>query len=82
MGAWLKAELSPLIETLLSRESISSRGLLRAEPIRRLIDDHRNNRVDGTDKLLALLNLEIWSRIFIDGASPDEVTAGLQRSAG
>ena len=44
-----------------------SRGA-RARPVpcrrrsRALIADHEANRIDGTDRLLALLNLEIWSR--------------------
>ena len=49
--------------------------------IQQLIEDHRNNRVDGTDRLLSLLNLEIWSRIYIDGMSPEDVSADLSRNA-
>jgi asparagine synthase (glutamine-hydrolysing) len=43
-----------------------------------LIALHEANRVDGTDRLLALLNLEIWSRIYLDGRSPEDVTADLR----
>ena len=32
-------------------------------------ETHRANRFDGTDILLALMNLEIWSRIYLDGRS-------------
>jgi len=80
MGAWLKAELFPLVESLLSRESIEARGLLRYEPIRKLIDDHRANRIDGTDRLLALLNLEVWCRVFLDRLAPQDVADHLREA--
>jgi hypothetical protein len=32
--------------------------------------DHEANRIDGTDILLALMNLEIWSRIYLDRRDP------------
>jgi asparagine synthase (glutamine-hydrolysing) len=34
--------------------------------------------VDGTERLLTLLNLEIWSRMYLDGRSPDDVTTELK----
>jgi asparagine synthase (glutamine-hydrolysing) len=80
MGAWLKAELFPLVESLLSREAIEARGLLRHEPVRRLIEDHRANRVDGTDRLLALLNFELWCRIFLDRLAPQDVASQLREA--
>jgi asparagine synthase (glutamine-hydrolysing) len=46
--------------------------------VQRLIRDHDANRVDGTDRLLALMNLEIWSRIYLDAREPADVTAELQ----
>jgi len=80
MGAWLKAELLELLESALSRESIESRGFLRHAPIRRLIDDHRANRVDGTDRLLALLNFEIWCRVYLDGRASQDVSDQLKEA--
>jgi asparagine synthase (glutamine-hydrolysing) len=44
----------------------------------RLIADHEANRIDGTDVLLALLNLEIWSRIYLDRRDPADVTEELK----
>ena len=78
MGAWLKGALSEMLESALSRQSLESRGLLNAAPVAKLIEDHRANRIDGTDKLLALLNLEIWCRVYLDRRSPAEVADGLE----
>jgi asparagine synthase (glutamine-hydrolysing) len=78
MGAWLKGALSGMLESALSRESVESRGLLNYAPVARLISDHRSNRVDGTDKLLALLNLEVWCRVYLDGRTPNDVADELE----
>jgi asparagine synthase (glutamine-hydrolysing) len=80
MGAWLKGALSELLSSALSRESLEARGLLNAAPVARLIEDHRSNRIDGTDKLLALLNLEIWCRVYLDGRTSADVADELEEA--
>lgn len=78
MGAWLKNELAPLLGRLLAPDVIQRRGLFRQPVIDRLVADHQANRFDGTDVLLALLNLEIWSRIYLDHRDPTDVAAELK----
>ncbi len=78
MGAWLKKELAPLLRRLLAPEVVQARGLFRQPVVDRLVADHEANRIDGTDALLALLNLEIWSRIYLDGRDPVDVAAELK----
>jgi asparagine synthase (glutamine-hydrolysing) len=78
MGAWLKGELAPLVRYLLSEESVGARGLFRYPAIARLITAHEANRLDGTDQLLALLNLEIWARIYLDRRTPADVADELK----
>lgn len=80
MGAWLKGALSELLAHALSPSSIEARGLLDPAPVARLIADHAANRVDGTDKLLALLNLELWCRVFLDGRSSADVADELEEA--
>ncbi len=80
-GAWLKADLAPVVRQLFSKRSIDARGLLRHEAVAQLVADHEANRIDGTDRLLALLNLEIWARIFLDRRSPADVTDELKALA-
>jgi asparagine synthase (glutamine-hydrolysing) len=46
--------------------------------VRDLIASHEASRTDGTDRLVALLNLEIWSRLYLDGRAPDDVTNELR----
>lgn len=78
MGAWLKKELAPVLKRLLASEVIEARGLFRQPVVSRLMADHEANRIDGTDPLLALMNLEIWSRIYLDRRSPADVAAELK----
>jgi asparagine synthase (glutamine-hydrolysing) len=80
MGAWLKRDLSPLMHELLSRASIESRGLFRYPVVRELIAQHESNRIDGTDRILALMNLEIWARMFLDARSSQDVSAELEEA--
>ena len=80
MGAWMKGALADMLDGALSQRSIESRGLLHHAPIARLIADHRANRIDGTDQLLALLNLEIWCRVYLDGRSSNDVADELEEA--
>jgi asparagine synthase (glutamine-hydrolysing) len=74
IGAWMKQQLAPTMNTLLSESSVRKRGLFRWDAVRRTIDAHYTNRADHTDHLAALMNLEIWCRIFLDGDSHEDVT--------
>jgi asparagine synthase (glutamine-hydrolysing) len=78
MGAWLKGELAPLLRRLLSPDVLRERGLFRVDAVERLLGDHQASRIDGTDPLLALMNLEIWSRMYLDGREPGDVALELQ----
>ena len=77
VGAWFKHELAPLVRQVLSRESVERRGLFHWDVVRRTINLHEDNREDYTDHLLALTNLELWSRVYLDGETPAEVEAEL-----
>jgi len=78
MGAWLRQDLAPVMHALLSEESLGRRNLFNANAVRELIAQHQAKRVDGSDRLLALMNLEIWSRLYLDRRSPEDVTAELE----
>lgn len=82
MGAWLKAELSPLLERLLSPAALDVRGIFDPGVVGRLLADHRASRQDYTDALLCLLNFEIWARMYLDGRSHQDVAAELREMTG
>jgi asparagine synthase (glutamine-hydrolysing) len=78
MGAWLKQDLAPVMHALLSDPSLGRRDLFNTAEVRELIGLHDANRIDGTDRLLALMNLEIWARLYLDRRTPEDVTAELE----
>ena len=71
-----------MLRELLSPEVVRQRGLFNASVVSRLVADHAASRADCTDALLALLNLEVWSRIYLDRRSHDDVADELHRLAG
>jgi asparagine synthase (glutamine-hydrolysing) len=81
MGAWLKRDLAPMLRNVLSPQALALRGLVHPNAVARLIADHEANRVDGTDRLLSLVNLEIWCRMYLDGRAADDVAVELSDSA-
>ncbi len=78
IGAWFREELAPLVADLLSPDTVRRRGLLDPHAVARTIAEHEAQQADRTDHLLALVNLEIWARLYLDGASVDAVTADLK----
>jgi asparagine synthase (glutamine-hydrolysing) len=81
MGAWLKGPLASMMRQLLSQQSVERRGLFHYPAVAALIGAHDANRVDGTDRLLALLNFEIWARLYLDRRSPGDLVDELKVAA-
>jgi asparagine synthase (glutamine-hydrolysing) len=77
VGEWLKRELAPLRNSLLSREAVEARGLLSPAAVEKVCADHDANREDYSDVIVVLLNLEIWSRLFVDGTSHEDLAGEL-----
>jgi asparagine synthase (glutamine-hydrolysing) len=67
MGAWLRKDLQPVVSDLLSEDQVRRRGFFHWPAIQRLISDHASERRDHTDHLLALVMLELWCKIVLDG---------------
>jgi asparagine synthase (glutamine-hydrolysing) len=66
VGSWLRRELRPWVEELLSAERIAARGYFRPEPVRQLLREHLDGNADHTYKLWNLAMLELWHRTWID----------------
>jgi asparagine synthase (glutamine-hydrolysing) len=66
MGAWLRRDLKLLVQQTLSEQAVRKRGLFQWPVVRQLIQQHEAQQADHTDHLLALINLELWLRQFID----------------
>jgi asparagine synthase (glutamine-hydrolysing) len=65
--SWLRGPLRPMVEDLLSEETVKRRGLFRPEEVQRVIDANLSGREDYNLQVFQLLTLELWQRAFIDG---------------
>jgi len=70
LRSWVKKDLDPLIQDLLSEERIKKRGYLNHTFVKRLIADDKAGRHDNAHRIWALLTLEVWFQVFVDGAAP------------
>lgn len=66
LGAWLRRDMTPVRDLLLSRQA-RERGLYEQAAIEKLIREHEDRRRDYSRQLWALLTLEEWHRQFVDG---------------
>jgi asparagine synthase (glutamine-hydrolysing) len=63
---WLRHDLRPMVDALLSDEVVRKRGLFDPLAIRKLVNDDRNSIRDNAYRIWALLSLETWQRTFLD----------------
>lgn len=67
VGGWLRKDLQPLVRELLSEQQVGRRGLFQWPAIHQLVKAHEEQRSDYSDHIFALLALEIWCRVYLDG---------------
>jgi len=65
--SWLRGPLRPLVDDLLSEETVNRRGLFRPPEVRRIVEANLSGREDYNLQVFQLLTLELWQRAFIDG---------------
>ena len=64
--SWLCTSLKPMINDLLSEQTIKRRGLFDYKEVKRIINANDSGREDFNLQVFQLLNLEIWMREFLD----------------
>ncbi|WP_290610844.1 asparagine synthase (glutamine-hydrolyzing) [Arsukibacterium sp. UBA3155] len=80
LGAWLKQELAGMLRLFVNRETIEKRGLLNWSIIEQTLSQHFSQQEDHTDHLLALMNLEIWCRLYLDKQSAEHISETIRTS--
>lgn len=74
LRAWMRDELRPMIDELLSTSAVESRGLFDAGSVARLRRATEEGQTDGSYALLSLATIELWCRRFVDQTvGPDQV---------
>jgi asparagine synthase (glutamine-hydrolysing) len=64
--SWLRGALRPMVDDLLSEETVRGRGLFDPAEVRRVIEANLSGREDFNLQVFQLLTLELWQRAFID----------------
>jgi asparagine synthase (glutamine-hydrolysing) len=72
VGAWLRGAWRPLVDELVLSPRVTQRGLFQPGALQRLAAGHQAGLNHG-QRLWALINLEIWQRIFFDGEPVESI---------
>ncbi|MGI8469531.1 MAG: asparagine synthase (glutamine-hydrolyzing) [Pyrinomonadaceae bacterium] len=64
--SWIRTSLKPMIQDLLSEETVRRRGIFDYQEVKRIIDLNDSGREDYNLQVFQLLNFEIWMREFLD----------------
>jgi asparagine synthase (glutamine-hydrolysing) len=62
LRAWVRRDLAPMVDDLLTNGELVGRGLVRADALRELIREDRSGRADRAKEIWHLLTLEEWMR--------------------
>ena len=63
---WLRKEARPMMQDLLSTETLNRRGLFNVPFVERLVREHVSGYSDHSTKLWGLMSIEMWTRKFIE----------------
>jgi len=67
LGYWLRHQLKPVVDSVLSRESVEARGLFRYQAVRRIYEDFMTGREPDFVPIWMFTVLELWIRRYMDG---------------
>ena len=71
---WLRNDLRPLVNDVLSERSLRDRGLFNPAAVTRLVEANNRQQVDATYSIFAMICIEMWCRIFIDPSTPEIIS--------
>jgi asparagine synthase (glutamine-hydrolysing) len=81
LAYWIKGPLGGLLERSFERSRLAEAGYFRKPYMLELLAEHRAGRTDHNYRLWFLLNLELWWRLYIEGARPDALVESAREAA-
>jgi len=66
VGTWFRGAFGHLLDDFVLGPRAHARGIFDPETVRRLVNAHRSGEPGHEERLWALLNFEIWQRVFFD----------------
>jgi asparagine synthase (glutamine-hydrolysing) len=67
---WIRNELRPLVQDVLSPSTIERRGLFCSRAVVELVKADERGQIDAAYTIFALVCIEIWCRLFLDSPVP------------
>ena len=67
---WLRNDLRPIVDDVLSERSLRNRGLFDPKGVHDLIEADRERKVDAAYSIFAMICIELWCRMFVDRPRP------------
>lgn len=64
--SWLRGPLKPMVDDLLSEETVRKRGLFQPAEVQKIINANQSGKEDFNLQVFQLLTLELWQRAFLD----------------
>jgi asparagine synthase (glutamine-hydrolysing) len=80
VGAWLRGSHRHVADEFITSERALSRGLFDVSAVRALVAEHMAGSANHDERLWALLNLEVWHRLWIDGEPMNDVQRAMRAS--
>jgi asparagine synthase (glutamine-hydrolysing) len=65
--AWFARELKPMVDDLLSVDTVRARGLFDPREVQRIVAANASGAEDNALRIWALLTLELWQQTYMDG---------------
>lgn len=65
---WLRHELKPLVDDILSPQQLARRGLFNPQAVTTLIQQNNKRQIDASYTIFSLLAIELWCQQFVDAA--------------
>jgi asparagine synthase (glutamine-hydrolysing) len=64
---WFRNELKPLLHEVLFSPTARQRGWFDSAKLEVLVEEHTSGRFEHSNRLWALVMLELWARKYLDG---------------
>lgn len=66
LRSWISGALKPIVDDLLSEQTVKKRGIFNYDYIKQLIMDDRSGKADNSYQIYQLITVELWFREHFD----------------
>jgi asparagine synthase (glutamine-hydrolysing) len=67
---WLRNDLRPMVQDVLSEQSLRARGLFDPQAVQQLVARNNAREIDAAYTIFGMICVELWCRMFLDRPTP------------